>query len=407
MNLLALTVILAIILVIVEVGLFLIVNLQRRTFPWLITKKDESPTFDSRSLQKFIDYSFDPHLGWVRRPNSSGTENGPKGPITFHIDSVGSRSNTLEKSPLVVAAFGDSYAFCRQVEDDETWEAQLSQQEGFGVLNFGVGNYGVDQALLRYECMTLPDTIRVVVMGFVPETICRIQSYWKHYLEFGNTFAFKPRFILNPQGRLTLLENLVRGAEDFAGLQKRLPEIREADGFYEKKFRSRQFRFPYTFSLMRNPLKQSMLISAVAVRGVLRALGISNHRLENLPFTLVMKNNLRDAYQLYGDIKSTKLLSAILLRFREEAQRRGHIPLVVVMPQLLDLKLNKTAPYQGYFRELTRQLPVLDLTEKFINTGFEKLYINDQYGGHLSVDGNRLVAEEISTWLKFKRESVI
>jgi hypothetical protein len=55
--------------------------------------------------------------------------------------------------------------------------------------------------------------------------------------------------------------------------------------------------------------------------------------------------------------------------------------------------------------ELARQLPVLDLTEKFINAGFEKLYINDQYGGHLSVDGNRLVAEEISTWLKFKRES--
>ena len=79
------------------------------------------------------------------------------------------------------------------------------------------------------------------------------------------------------------------------------------------------------------------------------------------------------------------------------------------MPQLLDLKLNKNkiAPYQGYFSEVARQLPVLDLTEKFIDTEFEKLYINDHYGGHLSVDGNRLVAEEISTWLKFQRESAI
>jgi hypothetical protein len=405
MNLLAL----AIILVIFEVGLFLIVSLQRRSFPWLITKRDESPTLDFLALQKFIDYSFDPHLGWVRRPDSSGIENGQKGPITFHIDSVGSRANSFEKSPPVVAAFGDSYAFCRQVEDDETWEAHLSQQAGFGVLNFGVGNYGVDQALLRYEGMTLPDTVRVVVMGFVPETICRIQSYWKHYLEFGNTFAFKPRFILDAEGRLTILENLVRSAEDFAVFHEKLPEIREADGFYEKKFRSHQFRFPYIFSLMRNPLKQSMLISAVAVRGIWRALGISSSRIENLPFTLVMKNNLRDAYQLYGDRKSTKLLSAILIRFKEEAQRRGHIPLVVVMPQLLDLKLNKnkTAPYQGYFSEVARQLPVIDVTEKFNNTGFEKLYINDQYGGHLSADGNRLVAEEISTWLKLKCESVI
>ena len=397
------------IIVIVEIGLFAIVNLQRRSFPWLITKKDELPAFNSQALQKFIDYSFDPHLGWVLKPDSSGTENGQKGPITFHIDSLGSRTNSFEKSPPLIAAFGDSYTFCRQVEDDETWEAHLSRQEGFGVLNFGVGNYGVDQALLRYEGMILPDTVRVVVMGFVPETICRIQSYWKHYLEFGNTFAFKPRFMLDSKGRLILLDNLVRSAEDFASFHEKLPEIREADGFYEKKFRSHQFRFPYIYSLMRNPLKQIMLISAGTVRGVMRTLGISNDRIENLPFILVMKNNLRDAYKQYSDSKSTKLLSAILLRFKEEAQRRGHIPLIVVMPQLLDLKLNKNkvAPYQGYFSELARMLPVLDLTEKFIDNEFEKLYINDQYGGHLSVDGNRLVAETISNCLKLKHETVI
>jgi hypothetical protein len=401
---------LAVIFILIEAGLFLIVKLQRRSFPWLITESDELPTFDSLALQKYMDYSFDPHLGWVRRPDSSGIENGQKGPITFHIDSTGSRTNSFAKSLPVIAAFGDSYAFCRQVEDDETWEAQLSRQEGFGVLNFGVGNYGIDQALLRYESMTLPGTVKVVVMGFVPETICRIQSYWKHYLEFGNTFAFKPRFMIDSEGRLTLLENRMRNINDFAVLQEKLPEIREADGFYKKKFRSYQFRFPYVFSLMRNPLRHSMLISAIAIRGVSRALGISSQRIENIPFTLVMKNNLRDAYQLYSDNKSTQLLSAILIRFQQEAQHRGHIPLIVVMPQLLDLKLNKkdkVVPYQDYFSKLAEQLPVLDLTEKFIHTEFEKLYINDQYGGHLSADGNHLVADEISTWLKFKHESVL
>jgi len=153
---------------------------------------------------------------------------------------------------------------------------------------------------------------------------------------------------------------------------------------------------------MRNPLKQSMLISAVAIRGLWRTLGIKSYRIENLPFTLMMENNIRDTHHLYSDSKSTKLLSAILLRFKEEAQRRGHIPLVVVMPQLLDLKLNKNnpAPYQDYFSDLKRHLHVLDLTEKFIDTDFEELYINDQYGGHLSVEGNFLVAKEISTWLK-------
>ena len=332
-------IVIAFLAILFEAGLFLIVSLLRRNFPWLITRRDELPTFDFRALQKFLDYSFDPHLGWVRKPNTSGAENGQNGSITFHIDSSGSRTNSFSIFPPVIAAFGDSYAFCRQVEDDETWEAQLSEKKGFGVLNFGVGNYGVDQALLRYEGMILPDTVKVVVMGFVPETICRIQSYWKHYLEFGNTFAFKPRFIVDSAGQLTLLENLIRSAADFASFHEKLPTIREADGFYKKKFRSQQFRFPYFFSLMRNPFKQSMLISAVTIRTVSRALGMTSHRIENLPFTLVMKNNLRDAYRLYRDRRSTKLLSAILLRFKVEALRRGHIPLIIVMPQFLDIKL--------------------------------------------------------------------
>jgi hypothetical protein len=405
MNFLVFTVVVAL----VEAALYFTVNQQRRSFPWLITKRDELPVFDFAALRKYMDYSFDSRLGWVRKTNSTGVENGQKGPITFHIDSTGSRINSYNKSEPIVAAFGDSYAFCRQVEDDETWEAQLSRQENFGVLNYGVGNYGIDQALLRYEGMTLPDTVKVVVMNFVPETICRIQSYWKHYLEFGNTFAFKPRFIFNMDDKLTLVENAMRGIDDFTNLKDKLPEIQKSDIFYQRKFRSQQFRFPYIFSLMRNPLKQIALIFAVALRGVCRAVGISNQRIENSPFMLVMKNNLEDAYRLYRNTESTKLLRAILARFQKEAEKRGHIPLIVLTPQLLDLKLNRNRipPYQRVFLELARQLPVLDITAKFLNTEFDSLYINDQYGGHLSVEGNRLVAAEISTWWQTNRPSAI
>jgi hypothetical protein len=394
---------------VVEVGFILVVTLQRRSFPWLITMKDEFPQFDEQALNFFLDSSFDENLGWVRKPNSSGIEKGKNGPITFHIDSAGSRTNSFETAAPIMAAFGDSYVFCRQVEDDETWEAQLSRKDGFGVLNFGVGNYGVDQGLLRYEQMTLPDSVRFVVMGFVPETICRIQSYWKHYLEFGNTFAFKPRFIVDSKGELILLQNRVRSADDFAAYKEKLPEIREADGFYEKKFRSQQFRFPYTFSFMRNPLKNSLLIISVAIRAFCRLSGFSIQKIENLPFTFVMKNNLRDAHQQYEAETATTLLKTILVRFKNEAERQGHIPLIVVTPQLLDLKLteNKIAPFQSYFSELAQQLPVIDMTAKFVDSDFENLYINDQYGGHLSVEGNRLVAEEISSWLKVNHGSAI
>jgi hypothetical protein len=391
-----------IVLVIVELGLFLIVNLQRRGFQWLITEKDEVPILDTRALEKYLGGSFDSHLGWVRKPNTTGIERGQKGEITFHIDSAGARSGASASTAPLVAAFGDSYVFCRQVEDDETWEAELSRQEGFGVLNFGVGNYALDQALLRYELVKLPGTVRVVVMGFVPETICRIQSRWKHFLEFGNTFAFKPRFVMSPAGGLTLLENPMRNADDFGRLRERLPEIRANDRFYGRKFRSLQFRFPYFVSFLRNPLKQARLIHAVAIRGLLRALGRSTPWSENLPFTLVMKDNIRDAHSLYRDSESTALLRAILLRFRDGALQRGHVPLVLVMPQLLDLALsrNKNTQYQDFYRSLQPTVSVLDLTDRFLELDYRQLYINDQYGGHLSVAGNQLVAREVSAWLR-------
>jgi len=396
-----------VVLVCVEAGLFLVVKLQRRGFPWLITSNDEYPVMDAQALQKFLHNSFDPDLGWVRRPNTSGTEKGQKGTISYHIDASGSRANQNGHPPPRVAVFGDSYAFCRQVADDETWEAWISKIQGYEVLNYGVGNYGVDQALMRYEGMEMPDTITVAVLAFVPETISRIQSYWKHYLEFGNTFAFKPRFVLDHENRLVLLENVVRNAGDFAAYRDKLSQIQENDRFYRTKFRSLQFRFPYILSLMRNPLRQIRLISVVGVRGMFRVLGIANQKLESLPFALIMRSNLRDAYRLYDDIESVKLLKAILLRFKQSAERRGHTPLVVLMPQMLDLKMNnnKTAPYQKFYREMAGHLPVLDLTGKFDTGEIEQLYINDQYGGHLSVAGNRFAAEEISNWLKREMKS--
>jgi hypothetical protein len=387
--------------VVAELGLILAVRVARSSFPWLITEQDELPELNWSALEKFLNGSFDPHLGWVRKPNSSGTEQGPNGKVSFAIDSTGSRVNGFNTGPASIAAFGDSYAFCRQVEDDETWEAQLARDTGYAVLNFGVGNYGVDQALLRYENMMLPDTVRVVVMGFVPESICRVQSSWKHYLEFGNTFAFKPRFALNAERGLVLLENPVKGAADFANLETILPRVQTTDAFYQNKFRSLQFRFPYLLALLRNPGRHLQLLAAIALRALARMAGKKFEGLENLPFALVMKENIRRAHRLYGEQDSTELLREILRRFRAIAMSRGHVPAVVVMPQLFDLKLigRDTPAYRAFYRDLGTEFAVLDLTDKFARDDVGNLYINDQYGGHLSPAGNLLVAREILAWV--------
>jgi hypothetical protein len=388
---------LALVLIALELGLILTVRVLRREFQWLITEADELPVLDSQALRKFIDSSFDARLGWVRRPNTTGVEKGKKGDITFHIDSSGARVGVGQAEVQSVAAFGDSYVFCRQVEDGETWESELSRRLGIGVMNFGVGNYGVDQALLRYQGTALPDSIRVVVLGFVPETICRIQSCWKHYLEFGNTFAFKPRFSLSAEGVLVAHENPMQSAVDFAELRRKLPQIQEADGFYRRKFRS-----PYLLSFLRHPVRHAQLIGALVLRRLARLAGVKSHKLEALPFALIMAHNIRDAHRMYRDSEACQLLRAILLHFKQEAIQRGHVPLILVIPQLLDLRIGEgnTTPYQVFFRELDGHMPVIDMTAVLKAHSLIELYIDDRYGGHLSARGNGVVAEQLEIWLQ-------
>jgi hypothetical protein len=388
-------------IVVAEIGLVIVVRKARTSFPWVITEKDEVPRLDSAALEKFIATSFDPRLGWVRKPNSSGIERGKNGNIRFEIDASGSRATVPSTRVPTVAAFGDSYAFCRQVEDGETWEAHLARAKESTVLNYGVGNYGVDQALLRYEGMQLPDTVRIVVMGFVPETICRVHSYWKHYLEFGNTFAFKPRFVLGPGRQLSLLENVMQTAGDFADIRPVLPLVQKNDFFYFRKFKALQFRFPYLLRFVLRPRRQGKLLAAVALRGLLRLLSRSSEKSENLPFTRVMQENIRNAHSLYRDERAQALLREILLRFKAVARSRGHEPLILLMPQLLDIKLTESnpCPYEAFYRSIGEHVPVLDLTQVFNQHKTEDLYINDQYGGHLSSSGNLIVAQEIAAWM--------
>ena len=382
-----------------EIFLIFIIRRSRSSFHWLITEKDEVPEINLIALEKFINTSFDPRLGWVRKPNSSGKENGKYGSITFNIDSTGSRINKFNIGKPKIAAFGDSYTFCRQVEDDQTWEAYLAYETSGAVLNYGVGNYGVDQALLRYEDMLLPESINFVLMGFVPESICRVQSHWKHYLEFGNTFAFKPMFEFNDDKELKLLDNPIQSAKDFQNLESILPKIREVDIFYKNKFKFLQFRYPYLYTFLRSPRRHLKLLSAIALRAFCRFLGKTSSNIENLPFSLVMKENINHAHKLYNDKNSTDLLRQILRRFNSIAKERGHIPILLVMPQLLDLEALKgnTPKYKTFYQNLCNELVVIDMTELFANEDLSSLYINDQYGGHLSSKGNSIVARELKS----------
>jgi len=368
----------------------------RRSFQWLITEDDSLPALDPEKLAAFLGGSFSPELGWEPVPGSTGEDRAPGVLSTYSIDPTGARTGPPDGPPATVAAFGDSYAFCRQVDDDQTWAAVLGHHAGVGVINLGVGNYGVDQALLRYldRRSELPAAVGTVVAVFVPETILRIQSVWKHWMEFGNSFGFKPRFVLEA-GDLRLVPSPVKGAEDYERLAEVVAAIVD-DPFRESRFRRLQFRPPYLRTFLRAPVRHTMILTTVLRgRGTDRVLGL---RAFDRAFARVMRSNVREAHLAYRDSDATALLTAILERFRAEVETDGRRFVVCVIPQMLDLAARRRADrtYGAYFRRLSAAMEVVDLTEALRQHPAADLYVHDRYGGHLSVLGNRTVAESLA-----------
>lgn len=205
----------------IEVFLHFLIRILKNRFDNLITKSDEVPRLDLKKLESFLEKGYDPELGWVRKPLTSKTEPSFSGEKSYHINSYGSRINPgNENRKTKILTLGDSYTFCREVNDDETWQYFLAKMAKTNVANFGVGNYGLDQAFLRFkrEIKNFNEA-KIVIIGVVPATLLRNLCLWKHYSEFGNTFAFKPRFILY-KDNLKLIKNPAYKKEFFMILKK-------------------------------------------------------------------------------------------------------------------------------------------------------------------------------------------
>ena len=94
----------------------------------------------------------------------------------------------------------------------------------------------------------------------MPETIARINSYWKHYREFGNILGFKPVFEFE-NDKLKLRKNILENNFDQKQIHKIISKIKKKLIFFmKKKFLKNKFHFPYTFNLLRNIFFYSKLL---------------------------------------------------------------------------------------------------------------------------------------------------
>lgn len=342
--------------------------------------------------------ALDPELGWVRRPLETGVDQTQDGVATYAIDALGRRRNPgFEDAPSKVAVFGDSFAFCRLVPDDATWPHFLSTLRGDNVENWGVGNYGLDQALLRLESKMADLTADVIVMAVVPETIARVRSYWKHFFEYGNVLAFKPMFTLE-HGDLRLHPPAVRTTEDYGTYRRRLGNLARMDYFHDRKFVRDILTFPYLPRLLARARRHLPILAHLAAG---RLTGRRDAAFRKA-FGEILVENARWTARLYRDRSSTELLRALVRRFADKCRKSGKTPLLVIIPQPADLaRPDRGRAHEGFLASLEEICPVLDFTPMFRDASSNKrLFVEGPLGPHPSSTGNRLIASVLGEKLK-------
>ena len=389
------------IFIIIESICYIIIKYVNKKFQWLIIKKDEIPKLSKNGLEKFFQNGFDEELGWVRKPNTSNEEKGKLKSVKWSINEKGARTNPgYEDKESLISCYGDSFTFARQVNDNETWEHELSKKTNSNVQNFGVGNYGIDQSLLRLKREYNSNRTKYVILGVVPDSIRRNLNFWKHYFEYGNTFGFKPRFILS-DNELKLIENPINQKRKFDEYSKFLETIKKYDYFYKKKFCKEIISFPYSINILKNSKRNLAIIYWVVKIAWYKKRKINTSKIEWKPMEKIMKINLDWRIKLFQNDEAVIIFKKIVEEFFNFSEKENFIPIFVILPQKDDILFIKSHFnfYEKFIEELkeNKKLITIEVTNELLNQeNLSKLYADDnEYGGHFSIEGNKKIAEII------------
>ena len=145
----------------------------------------------------------DDRLGWVRAPSQTGK----LGNNLYVTDDDGGRQVPDAAGPHLVSTYGDSFTEGLEVDNGQTWPAQLSYALGVNVRNYAVSGYGTDQALLYLE-ENLKNGKRtpIVILAFIPENLNRLVSVFRPFYTYPDTdfVAFKPIFVEDQPGHFEM-----------------------------------------------------------------------------------------------------------------------------------------------------------------------------------------------------------
>ena len=248
------------------------------------------------------------------------------------IDASGSRLVPAFPDPATrncVAIFGDSYTWGLEVSPEEAYGNVLARSLDCRVANFGVGGYGTDQALLRYE--QLQPQARVIVLGFFSDDIVRDVNQDRAFLD-NTPLGLKPRFLVK-NGTLVLVPLPTMTENQYGHIGTAATTLLPYDYFRPGGPSGLvSLRFPFTVSAIR-------ALWHYRVRAALR------HEASYAEF-----------YRPENSSGALEVTVAILRQFVATARGRGQVPLVLLIPDVKDLeslRAHGTLPYQPLIDSLT------------------------------------------------------
>ena len=369
-----------------------------KNYNWFYSKTNFLTTVEINKLKKFFYSTFNHELGWEPLPNTHKSEffaNKQIGLLKF--DDLARRldPNRYKKESKYVI-FGDSYALSRQVSEYETIGHLLGNKYNCYFPNYGVGNYGLDQAYLRFLKYKSLLKDKHILFIIVPETIVRINTAWRHFHETGNIFGFKPKFnLINNQ--FILQENPINNFSDYETIFNDFIKHRSFlinDTMYNLRFKEEAVNIGNIIRLKSSTFSKLMEYCEWYLRrNQLRKI----YDTEGL--TIRMKSNSKFTKKCYSFKNTKNLLERLILEIKNETNNNMSI---FIIPQLSDLKINCAS--RNHFINSIRDrhnIKIYDSTNYLLKKMGSKrnaasIYIEKGYGGHLNAKGNTL----ISNWIE-------
>jgi lysophospholipase L1-like esterase len=276
-----------------------------------------------------------------------------------------------------IAAFGDSFVYCNEVVDRESWTSQLEAGWRAEVLNYGVGGYGADQALLRYQEEAKCLTPQVVIMGFTTLMAPRAVSRYRRFQDPRDGVWFKPRFTLDGD-ELRFMPSPVatrQDAERLIAAPALVTDFGRGD-------------FWYNGAIFEHPV-----LSLSATYRLVAAVWVSAYRRYLHPdriFRGAVLNTKSEAF---------RLLAAIFRDFARAVRANGALPVAVLLPTRSEVDMQAdigSTPYETFRQRLVELgLQFVDLAPA-LNASRPRMADLFAPGGHYSGAGNAIVAATLA-----------